>query len=274
MEQKTLNTLIDETLHYLKDLKIESPYVFSNLPSDELQGSKLPSTKTTNPETPRIKIPDVKTPTSLPQALSIIKEPIDTSNPIPKQPLTQKTNPIAPAVPIFTTHPPKALQKTPMEDLRSIISKIAPSLPLSHTIPDDTQAKQIKNRWKEQSNVPDIVILAVQGPSLSFLQQVAKAIELHFCSSRVIEVKPLEQQNSWEAFLNTPNLKMIITPDGVLWSCKHLMRYYHEFPNKKERFLGKIPLLLLPDPSLYLKDPTLKRSLWNLLCQMLTPPQH
>ncbi len=48
-----------------------------------------------------------------------------------------------------------------------------------------------------------------------------------------------------------------------------MLENYQEIPQKKERTLGGKPLLLLPDPSLYLKDPLLKRSLWAVLCKTL-----
>jgi hypothetical protein len=43
------------------------------------------------------------------------------------------------------------------------------------------------------------------------------------------------------------------------------MHFYKETPAQGTRTLGNIPLFLLPDLSLYLKDPLLKRSLWKAL---------
>jgi hypothetical protein len=48
------------------------------------------------------------------------------------------------------------------------------------------------------------------------------------------------------------------------------VQFYKEIPSQGIRTLGKIPLFLLPDLSLYLKDPLLKRSLWKALCQKIS----
>lgn len=267
MNQQLLNTLLDETLQYLHQLKETSSHVLSfsldTLPKEEpLIEENPPAPLKTSSKPPVEKVVELPPPK---------QEPELTQPALP--PELKKTPALPTTPPIVASHPPKAHQKDLMQDIQKTLAKIAPTLKLVDHIPQDTEAKKIKNAWKEQANIPDVVILATKSPVLPFLHHVAKAIELHFFSSRVLEVDEFEKQNKWEALLGTPNLKMIISPDGVLWSCKALLRYYHEFPNKQERFLGKIPLLLLPDPSLYLKDPALKRSLWNLLCQMLRPLQ-
>lgn len=276
MERQPFNTLVDTTLKYLEQIQEETPYVLSSfLPPPVIK--KTPPVEETTSDIPVISpillerapqecVP--KAPVSPSQAVQV---PSASSSPALREE-HKEPRPSASRSPVlFTLHPQKPLHPDPMQDLRALVAKSAPSLKLYDTVPSDKEAKKIKSAWKEQANVPDIAILGSPHSSLPFLYQVAKAIELHFFSSRVIEVQHLEESNNWEAFLNTANLKIVITPDAVLWSCKQLMQYYHEFPNKKQRFLGKIPLLLLPDPSLYLKDPSLKRSLWNLLCQILQP---
>jgi len=64
-------------------------------------------------------------------------------------------------------------------------------------------------------------------------------------------------------------LKLIIVCDYTLWQLPNLMQFYKETPAQKTRQLGEKSLFLLPDLSLYLKDPLLKRSLWKALWPML-----
>jgi hypothetical protein len=269
MNQQLLNTLLDKTLQYLDQLRETSSHVLSSS-LDTLPEEERLIEMEEDPLTPG----NLATQSSVATLIESPPPPQDPEQIQPSLPKELITAPIVHATaPIVVTQPLKPHQKDLMQDIKKTLEKVAPTLRLLDHIPQDTEAKKIKNAWKEQANIPDMVILATKSPVLPFLHHVAKAIALHFFSSRVLEVDEFEKQNKWEVFLGTPNLKMIISPDGVLWRCKTLLRYYHEFPNKQERFLGKIPLLLLPDPSLYLKDPALKRSLWNLLCQMIKPLQ-
>lgn len=281
MEKNLLDTLIEKTLQYLTEFKEEHPYVMGT--SYEINShEEKPSSIQKAPTFPYPVKKPVISETPLPKPSLIEKLPME---PVPMEQVSVKLEAKVERIPVefipskkiaeaspsasFPLYPPSPAHKDLMQDIRTILKKVAPSLTLSNSIPSDEKAKKIKNAWREHAKIPDIALLVTESSSLSFLKQVAKAIELHFFPSKVIDVKLFEQNNNWDTFLNTANLKMIIAPDSVIWSCKHLMRYYHEFPNKKERYLGKIPLLLLPDPSLYIKDPSLKRSLWNLLCQVL-----
>lgn len=153
--------------------------------------------------------------------------------------------------------------------LLPLLKKVEPDLFLHDKIPSDHKAKRIKEAWKIKEITPDIPILIHGTTNLVFLTNLAKAIEIRFASSRVIEVKQMEQEKKWDLFLSSPQVKLIIAPDTTLWNSKELLAFYKENPQKGVRYLGKIPLLLLPDLSLYYKDPYLKRSLWNVICQML-----
>lgn len=250
--------LIEDSLKYLHELKETSSFV---LPSSLAPPSApLPPSKPVQIPLPPAPLPFTMT------APPVKKEP-------PPPPVEKVEKKAEPAPRLIAPSSPKPIHKDPMEDMRAAMKKAAPMLKITDIIPSDAKAKKIKHAWKDQRHMPDIAILSGPSMPLSFLQQVAKAIDLYFFPCRVIDVGPLETSGSWDALLQTPHLKLIISPDATLWNCKQLMRHYHEIPHKKERFLGKIPLLLLPDPNMYLKDQALKRSLWNLLCHMLQPLQ-
>lgn len=212
------------------------------------------------------------------------KKILKVATPAPKVPLEEAQEPVTPAPasppkpqlqkePGFVLHKPATSHKLPDEDLRKAFSKIAPQMLAHRPIPSDEKAKQIKNGWKEKHAIPVVPILASDEKTLAFLQNVAQAISLHFFPSRVLLLKELEKHQMLASIAESSHVKLIISPDVTLWNCKELMKYYQEIPQQKQRFLKNTPLLLLPDPSLYLKDPSLKRSLWNLLCHLLKPLQ-
>lgn len=167
-------------------------------------------------------------------------------------------------------HPPTKPVPSHTNRIGVLLKSIAPELFLHETPLPDEKAKRVKNAWNEKSLVPEIPILFQGSYYRSFLENLAKAISLTFAPSRVIEMTSFEQEKKWDLFLESPKLKFILCPDHLIFSSKELLPFYKENPGQKTRFLASIPLLLLPDLALYYKDPYLKRSLWNVLCQTLS----
>lgn len=152
---------------------------------------------------------------------------------------------------------------TTSNDVLKHFQKANPHLFIHESIPNDREAKLKKNAWKITSRLIDIPIFTSQEMHkyLPFLKNLAKAIDYTFAPSRVIEIDHLERKNVWQTLLNPQYIRCILCPDLVLWASPHLASYYHQ----KEGCLGEIPVMLLPDLKLYLKDPLLKRSLWQML---------
>jgi hypothetical protein len=98
-----------------------------------------------------------------------------------------------------------------------------------------------------------------------FLKEISKTLAVYFGSCKLVEAFKIEQENQWAHFLASEQLKWIIVCDHTLWQLTHLMQFYKEISAQQIKTLGKIPLFLLPDLSLYLKDPLLKKSLWKAL---------
>lgn len=161
---------------------------------------------------------------------------------------------------------PKSSPPQPNEETRKILKEIAPDLYYHESIPSDYKAKRIKEAWKEKRSTPAIPILFQGMQFRSFVQRIAKAIDTVYGSCRLVEITP---QKKWDLFLESENLKLIIAPDTLIFGNKELLPFYQETPQQKKRTLGTIPLLLLPDLSLYYKDPYLKRSLWNVICNTI-----
>jgi hypothetical protein len=156
-----------------------------------------------------------------------------------------------------------------LSSVRTILSVVAPELAILNDIPSDAIARKIAERWKTKNQTAPISILLFQEPpeQRALLEQIAKALDVCFGPAKIVHAEKIEKEKQWEAFLSVTDLKMVITCDYTLWQLNHLMHFYKETPAQGTRMLGNVPVFLLPDLSLYLKDPLLKRSLWKALCQ-------
>ena len=217
---------------------------------------------------------------SRPQAVEPI--PLKTPPPAPKfQPLSPPV--IIKATPVFT--PPKEVYPSaqiPLEsprppeqedfsDLGKLFAKIAPALPLLWEVPGDAAARQHAQRWKTRNQAAKFSFLLFQEPEpqKELLKNLKEAVETVFGGARIVSAESIEKEKQWEAFLLSPDLRIAILCDYSLWQMPNLLQFYRELPTRAERFLLNTPLFLLPDLSLYLKDPLLKRSLWKALCQKI-----
>ena len=238
MNNSAYLSLIDDTLSYLKGL----------LPQEEARPLPRPKKEAPKPPPPTPK-----------------KEILKTTAPPPTFVKSEEKKHDDPSIKLET---PSTPTKEPTETLRKILFGIDPELYLHDKPPSDARVKRIKEAWKEKRDTPTITILFQGRAYRPFVMNIAKAIDITFATCRIVEV---ETGKKWDLFLDSPNLKFIIAPDHLIFSTKELLSFYKENPQEKVRYLGKIPLLLLPDLSLYYKDPYLKRSLWNVITQNLQP---
>jgi hypothetical protein len=157
---------------------------------------------------------------------------------------------------------------TPPAGMHAQFRKLFPNLFLHKDPLDDRKAKQIKNGWKIKSRLIDVPIFATKEltPYLPLLNNIAKAIDASFVPSRVIQIEAIESKDVWDTLLDPNYIKLILCPDVILWSSKALLNHYKQQPLKSIQKLGQIDLIVLPDLSLYIKDPLLKQALWNMLC--------
>ena len=229
-------TLIEDTLSYIEQLQPKA------LESEEVQ----------------ITLPPPPKPAPKPQA----KPP---PKPLPPAPLPQKKGQKDSS--FIDLEPPPVPQKTNNIAVLKTLREIDPDLYLHEKVPSDQRAQRIKGAWKEKRGTPAIPILFQGQAHRSFVTNIAKAIDTLYGSCRIVEIEP---QKKWDLFLDSENLKLIIAPDTMIFGTKELLPFYQENPQQKTRKLGNIPLLLLPDLSLYFKDPYLKRALWNIIRSFLT----
>lgn len=160
-------------------------------------------------------------------------------------------------------------EKFDASPFKKLFAKVAPEIPVLDKIPSDAMAKKIANRWKTRNQTAPISILHYSEPpeQKALLEEIATALDVYFGPARLISAEAIEKEKQWKDFLSVPELRLVIVCDYTLWQLSDLMHHYKEIPAQGIRTLGKIPLFLFPDLSLYLKDPLLKRSLWKALCR-------
>ena len=207
---------------------------------------------------PLAKISQSSSPT--PPKPKVVVEAVEKPIELPKPQATKK---------ISNPKPAPVLKKVPTDftTVRNILSIVAPELNIVEDIPNDDIALKISERWKTKNQSAPISVLMYQEPSeqRKLLEQITQAIDVYFGPAKIVHAEKIEKDKQWGAFLSVEDLKIVIVCDYTLWQLNHLLEYYKEVPATQSRVLGKVPLFLLPDLSLYLKDSGLKRSLWNAL---------
>ncbi|MBP7074247.1 MAG: hypothetical protein KBA81_02555 [Rhabdochlamydiaceae bacterium] len=236
-----MDSLIQDTLDYLKEVAKTTPYLFAT--QEEVDYF-----------TPRQSKP----------------KPIVTSSPLPL-PKKRVEAPAAPQKVEFPpTPPPKPpviVEKKQLNEMRLVIEKTFPELALRETILDDAHAKKMSRLWEETYLSAQIVVIAFGevGAGLDFLKNVVDAIDRLIAPAELIDGAALEKEQGWDLLLKSPSLKGVLCSPWSSWKSTSLSKYYKQNGATQEQFLGSQKLLLL-EPSLsYLKNPDRKRKLWQLI---------
>ena len=156
------------------------------------------------------------------------------------------------------------------DEIQKIIKEISPHFEIVEKIPDDREAKQIAQAYKLKKTAADITILSFkESPQgILFLQNLAKALDVLFAPTKIVNAYVLEKDAAWDYFLSQ-NIKLIIACDYSIWNLANLIKYYRENKQEKTHYLKDTQLFMLPDISLYLKEPTLKKSLLTSLSKTI-----
>jgi len=155
-------------------------------------------------------------------------------------------------------------------DIKKSMGKLFPHISMLKEPIDDKTAKQKSQKYKLKNISSSITILAYKEDEklYRFLEKLSISLSIYFYPSKVVSAYLIEKENSWDNFLNE-DISLIISSDYTIFELKNLRSFYKENPSKNEKFLKNIPLFLLPDIFLYLKEPTLKKSLFNALKQKI-----
>lgn len=238
-------------------VKIQAPVAVLSAPAVSLKPSILSQVQP-NPATPKR------------------EESIEhTTAPTPPAPLPQ------PSVSKPTAHAKKvelepftACATQDLSDYWKLHRQLFPDINLTETFPKDCAALKVKNAWQNELIIPPVVILAFRDveKELVFLRNVAQAISLRLAPARVISASKWGKENGWTNLINSPNLRLVVATDYDLYLQPELMKMYREVPQQGKHYLQNIPLLLLSDLSLYLKEPQLKSLLWRAICNEFATP--
>lgn len=234
-----------------------------------------PSTEPRPPETPPEPIPSPKPEPRPPNPLPPPTQP-EPSPTEPQPPIIQdkvnKTNFHSKELNLETLAVPQAREQ---REFWKIFPTLFPELRLCESIPSDSVAQKLKNAWLNDQVIPPVIILSFhqEEKQLNFLKNLAQAISLRLAPARVLSASKGEKENGWENILNSPHLRLVIASDYGLYMQPALMRFYREMPQQGKHFLNHIPLLLLSDLALYLKEPQLKPLLWRAICNEFAASQ-
>lgn len=176
--------------------------------------------------------------------------PPQTPSPTPPPTKTVASAPPKPA-PIpksFDVEPVKYESVTPFTEVKQFYQMHAPNIVIKAT------PEEIKKGIEIKKGV--VLLLSFSSHHLSFLKNVAKAIENKFnlpCSVELVDEKYIWKERGFK--------RVIASGYGV--------DGYFKSHLKEEGCLGHTPLIALPDLTQYFNEPHLKRTLWLELCQEL-----
>ncbi len=156
-------------------------------------------------------------------------------------------------------------------DIKNIITKFSTNITTTEEILDDKLAKQKSQKYKLKNIAANLTILAYKESEkqYKFLEKISIALNNYFYSSKLISAYVIEKENNWDVFLSENEIFLIIASDHLVFELPNLRKHYKENPSTKEKYLDNIPLFLLPDTSIYLKEPSLKASLFKTLQQKI-----
>lgn len=167
----------------------------------------------------------------------------------------------------FSLESLKIKHEIDLSSLKKEIQTLFPHLELIQEPIDDSEARKIAFQWRYKKTLPEVIILSFneQLDEIQFLQKVALAISEKITPAAHYAANTIEAQQKWQGMFKMKGLKLIIAPDYGIQAFNSLINFY----SHQDKTLGGIPLLLLPNLSLYLKQPELKRALWQAICAKL-----
>lgn len=156
-------------------------------------------------------------------------------------------------------------------DIKNIFSTISPNTKIFDEILDDKIAKQKAQKYKLKNITANLAILAYKESEkhYKFLEKIAIALNNYFYPTKVVFAYAIEKENTWKMFLSENEIFLIIACDNTIFELSNLKKYYKENPSTNEKYIDNIPLVLLPDLSIYFKEPGLKASLFKMLQQKI-----
>lgn len=151
-------------------------------------------------------------------------------------------------------------------ELKSIFTEKFPAVPWRDTPPQDTAAQEPLKRKD-----PEVIILSYNesGKGLAFIHNMGRALRVLVGHVEIVPAVNIEKNGQWEELMKNKSLRLIITGYAGAQSTPGLMKHFKESTKQGRHFLGKIPICLLSDIDIYLREPHLKLPLWQSIQTLL-----
>jgi hypothetical protein len=164
----------------------------------------------------------------------------------------------------------KVVQETTydsFQDIKSILKQTFKDLKIYDQLPDDKEAKLLAKLYENKSSFPECVILyeKAQKKGLTLINALSLAIDKRFVSCATYSIEELEEKQQLDLLLKDKKIRLFISTQELLYHHPKLLSHYLETPGNPIKRLGTKDLFVLLNIDYYLKDPLLKRSIWNNL---------
>lgn len=148
-----------------------------------------------------------------------------------------------------------------------VLRNASDQLKLTHAIPSDEEARRVSQGWKWHLQGVDAILLSATSSTeeKQFLETLARAICQKLRPAQLIDALQVEADVQWEAFFRYNRPLLFLGFESVL-RLPRLIAHYKELPSQGLRLLHNTPLKVLEPASHYLRNPALKRSLWEWIC--------
>jgi len=160
------------------------------------------------------------------------------------------------------------IKEMDIQFFQNLFSKIAPEISLILELPDDTEAKKVLKQYAQKNKISEIILFYEneKNEEKEFLEKLAAAISSHFSECMLKNLQDLKNGKQLEDYLDSPSLKWVVIQEKTLQTNPLLWGFYKKETEQKHQLKEK-NLFLIPDIEHYLKNPSLKASLWQSLKQ-------
>lgn len=206
------------------------------------------------------------------------KEP-EAPEKLPFQPIRKPISQPLFKKPIIVQKPPKAPPSNKSEienssvvfdsfqDIKSLLKTHFKNLKIHDDLPDDKEAKILAKLYENKTYIAECILIheSSNKKELTFLQNLTNAIHKKFASCDILSLESLEKSGELDIILKDKNIRLFIATKDLIWHHPKLLNNYSETSTGPFKKLATKDLFTLMNLEYYLKDPLLKRSLWNYL---------
>ncbi len=183
----------------------------------------------------------------------------------------KKEEPFVPVDKTISENPKTIVQTSPLgiDSLSSAVKGLFPQFTTHKTAPLDKDLR-IDPVYKKLLQAEVILFSFREGKESDlFLQNICFAIQAHFCSCAVFDVKKWEiSEGTFDLFFKQKSAKLFIASE-TLYKKPPLLPFFKENPTSSEKFLAESKLIFLKPFETYLNNPLQKKELWKILCATL-----